>query len=109
MPRVQRFSAWHSTAHFCPSVFRFYICVKPHTMHILDEFQGLLRLWLDFTRLFYLLHFYSFSISAIDSPVFAAIVSSAIPAFFKLCAISNTAFRSPLLNPDFSPSFTPAS
>ena len=37
--KVQRFSAWHSTDHFCPSVFRFYICVKAHAMHVLDEFQ----------------------------------------------------------------------
>ena len=43
MPGVQRFSAWHSTAHFCPSVFRFYICIKAHTMHVLDEFQRFLR------------------------------------------------------------------
>ena len=62
-------------------------------------------------------NFYSFSISAIDNPVFAAIVSSATPAFLKFSAMSSAALCSPLLKPDFSPllkpafspSFTPAS
>ena len=64
---------------------------------------------------------YNDSISARDNPVFAAIVSSATPAFLKFSAMSSAALRSPdfsplvkpdfspLVKPDFSPSFTPAS